>query len=77
MIRRARVPAERSLAAVRLNARFTTAVSIPGQTRVSSAATTSSPVMSAVGTPNCAATVANISPSLTDWPASRTSRYSP
>ena len=57
MMRRARAGGT-IVAAVRLNARFTTAVSIPGQTRVISAATTSSPAMRAVGTPNCAATVA-------------------
>ena len=62
---------------VRLIARFTIAASMPGVTFAISAATTSSPVMSAVGTPFCAAIVAKISPSLIVRPSRRTSSYSP
>ena len=57
----------------RLNARFTVAGSMPGQTFCISAQMTSSPAMRIVGTPACAAIVAKISPSLTDRPCRRTS----
>ena len=64
-------------AASRDSARFTTAVSIPGHTFSMIPATTSSPAMSAVGTPRWVAASANISPSDSARPSSRTSLYAP
>ena len=62
---------------VRLIASLTTAVSMPGTALAISAHTTSSPAISAVGTPSCAAAMAKISPSPTVRPSRRTSAYSP